>query len=188
MPPREKAVRAALKLAACKGWEKVSLQDIAREAGMPLHEMHDLFEDRCDILAAYGRMVDRAVMERAGKPGADVSPRDLLFDILMERFDVLSGDRAGVKAIAQSFKYDPKQAVISLPHIGRSMSWMLESAGVGTAGGRGAIKILGLGVVYLKTLWVWMDDESEDMAKTMAALDKNLGRAEEWAHTFGLEG
>jgi len=31
--------------------------------------------------------------------------------------------------------------------------------------------------VWLKTLRVWLDDDSPDLARTMAALDRNLGRA-----------
>ena len=66
------------------------------------------------------------------------------------------------------------------------MSWMLEAAGIETAGIKGAVKVIGLTGIYLKTLRVWCDDESPDMGKTMAALDKNLGQAEEWAGRLAL--
>jgi hypothetical protein len=33
-------------------------------------------------------------------------------------------------------------------------------------------------LIYLATLGVWLRDESEDKARTMAALDKQLRRAE----------
>jgi hypothetical protein len=35
-----------------------------------------------------------------------------------------------------------------------------------------------LTALYLYTVRTWIEDDSEDMAKTMAALDKNLERAE----------
>lgn len=186
VPVKEKAVQAALALAAEKGWAQTGLKDIAVKAKVPLRELHEHFEDRADILAAYGRMIDRRVLENSGENDGDLSPRDRLFDILMERLDVLNDDRAGVCAILKSFCFDPKQAVIGLPHLGRSMSWMLEAAGIDTTGIRGAVRVAGLTGLYLKTLKVWMSDEDADMGKTMAALDKNLGRAERWAESFGL--
>lgn len=186
MSPREKAVRAALKLAAKKGWDRVSLRAVAAETKIPLHDLHDIFEDRADILAAYGRMIDRQVMEQTGAPDPALSARDRLFDILMARFDVLNEDRKAVQSILRAVKCDPKQAIITLPHVARSMSWMLEAAGIETADWRGAAKVLGLAAVYLKTLWIWLDDNSEDMAKTMAALDKGLEQAERWGATFGM--
>ena len=183
---REKAVRAALALAAEKGWLETGMADIAKKAKIPLHELHDHFADRFDILAAYGRIVDKKVMETIGEPDPSLSPRDRLFDILMERFDVLNEDRDGVIAIVKSFCCDPKQAVISLPHLCRSMGWMLETAGIETGGYKGILKIMGMNAVYLKTLKTWANDDSPDMAKTMAALDKNLGYAEKLAGTMGM--
>ena len=185
-PTKEKAIKAALNLAAQKGWTETSLADIATESGISLSELHEMFEDRFDILAAYGRMIDKRVLEAATAPQPGLSPRDLLFDLLMERFDVLNENRDGVAAILKSFCLDPKQAIISLPHLGRSMSWMLEAAGIDTGGIKGAVKVAGLTGLYLKVLRTWKDDDSPDMGKTMAALDKTLGRAEQWAGSFGL--
>ena len=183
---REKAVKAALTLAARDGWDHVSLKDIARHAKISLSDLHEIFEDRHDILAAYGRMVDRKVLENVGEISADANHRESLFDILMERFDVLNEDRDALISILESFKFDPKQAIISLPYLGRSMSWMLEAANIDTSGIRGAAHVLALTTVYLATLKVWAEDDSADMSKTMAALDRNLGRAEQVAGMLGL--
>lgn len=183
---KEKAVKAALSLAAEKGWEHTALYDIAERAGIPLHTLRDYFEDRTDILVALGRMIDRKMLENAPQTEDGIPPRDRLFDLLMERFDVLNDHREGITAILKTFRCDPKQAVISLPHLCRSMGWVLDAAGIETSGIKGAARVTGLTGLYLKTLWVWSGDESEDMAKTMAALDKNLERADKMAGYFGL--
>jgi AcrR family transcriptional regulator len=187
-PPdlREKAVKAALALAARDGWAQISLKDIARHAKINMSDLHEYFEDRTDILIAYGRMVDRKVLENIGEVDENSSHRDLLFEILMERFDILNEDREALLSILDSFKFDPKQLVIGLPHLGRSMSWMLETAGIETNGIHGAAHVMALTTVYVATVKTWMEDDSEDMSKTMAALDKNLGRAEQLARMMGL--
>lgn len=182
--PRDAAVLAALALAAEKGWGAVTMGDIARRAGMEAADLHDIFEDRFDVLAAYGRMLDRRVLAAVGAPDQSVSERDRLFEILMERFDALNEHRAGALAILDSFMPDPKQAIVSLPHLCRSMAWMLDAAGIPTGGIKGVVKIMGLTALYLDTLRAWRDDDSEDMARTMAALDKNLARAEGIAQRF----
>jgi len=185
-PVRQQVVEAAFALAAQMGWENVSLADVADTAGLKLADIYDHFEDKGDILTAYGRMVDKKTLENIGGPDPSVSVRDRLFDILMERFDILNDDRDAIVMILRSFKLDPKQAVISLPHLGRSMSWMLEAAGIETSGMRGAVRVAGLTSIYLNVLRIWKDDDSPDMSKTMAALDKNLGRAEQVMNSFPL--
>ena len=185
---KTRIIQSALTLAVRKGWNNVSLRDIATSTKISLSDIHDYFEDRADIIAAYARTVDRAVMDRASAPDKESPHRDRIFDVLMDRFDVLNEQREGVQAILKSFKTDPKQAVLSLPHLGRSMTWMLECAGIDTGGVAGALRITGLTAIYLKTLYVWCDDETDDLAKTMAALDKNLSYAEKIASTLGLEG
>lgn len=184
---KEKLIDTALNLAAQAGWEGFSLRDLAKEAGITLAQLHECFEDKTDILAAFGRMIDRKVLVSMEVAlDAETSPRDRLFDILMERYEALNDYRGGVVAILGSFCFDPKQAVIACPHLGRSMSWMLEAAGVDTGGMRGALKVVGLTALYLKVLRVWKEDESPDMAKVMAALDKDLARAERFAGLFGF--
>lgn len=180
---RTRAVTAALALAAQGRWADVTLADIAAQANVPLAALRRDFRDRADILAVWGDMIDATALEAAGpvENSSALPPRDRLFDLLMARFDVLGGERDAVLSILASIRSDPKQAVIGLPHLARSMSWMLEAAGLSTAGLPGAAKVAGLTALYLKTLTVWAKDDSPDMGRTMAALDSALGRAERWA-------
>jgi len=183
---KDRIIDAALALAGEQGWGRTSLYDIAQKAGVSLAELFDQAEDKTDILCAYGRRIDRRVIEAMGPPDPDLSPRERLFDIFMERFDVLNEDRAAVTAILTSFRPDPKQAVISLPHLCRSMSWMAEIAGLECECVRGAVKVSALTGLYLKTLRVWLRDDSQDMAQVMAALDRDLERLDRLAGMAGI--
>lgn len=185
-PIKDRAVDAAFDLAARIGWDMVTMTDIAEEAQVSLADLSDHFDDKSDILVTYGRRIDRKVLEAVGAASPDETPRDRLFEILMERFDLLNDDKESIISILSSFKLDPKQAVISLPHLGRSMAWTLEAAGIETTGIKGAIRVAGLVGFYLNAVRVWMSDDSGDMAKTMASLDKGLNRAESLANNFML--
>ena len=55
---RAKAVRAAFKLAAERGWGETRLADIAEEAGLSLSELRREFSCKSDILSAFQKEVD----------------------------------------------------------------------------------------------------------------------------------
>lgn len=184
---RAKVVSAALELAAARGWQYVSMRDIARQCDLPMARLFDLFEDKTDILVALGRIIDREVLENLDDYDDNTTPRERLFDILMNRYEALFDRREGILAILEAFKCDPKQIVLGFPHLCRSMSWMLESAGVETDGVKGAVKVTALTALYTKILLQhWVKDEQADMPKTMAALDRALEKAEQAANTFGF--
>lgn len=179
-------VSTLLTLVAERGWDMVDFEDIAREAGIEIADAHEYFDDKGDILAAYGRKIDRQIFDNV-KEDDSLSCRDKLFDLLMERFDLLNEDRDAIVSILEGFKGDPKEAVLSFPHLGRSMSRTLEAAGIETHGLIGAGKVLGLIGIYLYVVNTWKNDNSEDMAKTMAALDKALNHSEQLYNAFPLK-
>ncbi|MCM2343423.1 MAG: TetR/AcrR family transcriptional regulator [Alphaproteobacteria bacterium] len=183
---RERAIEATLALAARDGWDAVTLPGIARHAKISLSALHEHFDDRYDILACYARMVDQRVLNAISPAVEQSNHRDRLFDILMERFDVLNENREALLSIIQHLKCEPHQILTSLPYLGRSMRWMLEAAGLPTTGLRGAGHIAALSAVYIATLRTWAGDDSPDMSQTMAALDRHLGQAERLADMLGI--
>ncbi|MGE4312647.1 MAG: TetR family transcriptional regulator [Pseudobdellovibrionaceae bacterium] len=183
---KQAVIRAMLSLCASIGWQGLTLTDIAEEAEIPLSRLSVYFDDKNDILIGYGRMIDKRMLEEAGEGDASLSVRDRLFDLMMERFDILNEDRTAVLSILDAIRYDPKQALYSLPHLTRSVTWMLEAAGEDTNGVKGALKVAGLSGVYTHVLRAWMKDESPDMSATMASLDKALSRVESLAGRFNF--
>lgn len=174
---KDKMVAAMLKLAAERSWDCVAFEDIADEANVDIEDAREYFDDRSDILAAYGRLLDRKMIENFSAV-EDMSCREKLFDLIMERFDVINEDRNAILSILNGFRGDPKEAVLSFPHLGKSMCRTLDAAGIETNGIFGAVKVAGLTGIYLYTLRTWKDDDSPDIAKTMATLDKALDKAE----------
>lgn len=184
---KTQVICAALDMAARGSWRDVTMRQIAVKAGLDLADIIPLFADKTDILCAYGRQIDARVAESLnGQSMADDTPRDCLFDILMQRFEILNEDRAAVLSILDGVTSDPKQMVISFPWVCRSMGWMLELAGIDAHGWGGALRVAGLSLVYLKVLRDWIYDDSPDMAVTMASLDKALGQIDTIAATLKI--
>ena len=84
--PRDRIIAAAMRLAETRGWRELSLGAIAGEAGVPLAEMRREFQSKAQILSAFSRAVDQAVLAKFAAPTADAA-RDRLFDVLMSRFE-----------------------------------------------------------------------------------------------------
>ena len=175
-------VDAALRLAARDGWRATGLSAIAAEAGVGLAAFYDRFPDKAALLAGVMRRVDRAMLA-ADDGGAEGSPRDRLFDVIMRRFEALQLLRAGIAAIVAAGP-DPLAAPTLLGAWRRSLAWMLEAAGISASGLAGRLRLAGLAVVYARAFRVWLSDDGADLGKTMAALDRLLEQAERWASSL----
>lgn len=179
-------ISAALKLAAVQSWRFITVRDIADEAGITLSSFYDSFDNKEDIIVAYGRRLDQKVLEVFSDLNPETPARDALFDIIMERFDLANQDRTALKSILDSFRADPKMILFNLSHLGMSMTRMLEAAGLDAYGAKGAARVAGLTAAAVWVTRVWLEDETRDLSKTMAALDKALSRIENFANRFNL--
>jgi AcrR family transcriptional regulator len=185
--PGERLLTAAMEVAVRIGWRRAALADIAAAAEISLGELHSRYADKAAILRGIVELADKKVLDGASEPDPESSPRDRLFDVLMHRFDALKPYREGLAAVAREGGGGSLgDAICGAQRMLRSLAWMLEAAGIGSGGWSGACRVKGLAVVYAATFATWLRDESEDLSKTMAALDKNLGRAERFANTFAF--
>ena len=172
-------VAAFLAEAGERGWRAASVAAAARRAGLPLARARSRFPVRLVVLMRLGEQADRAALEGAGAESEAATPlpaRELLFDMLMRRLDVLQENRAGVLALFASLPFDPGAALALAGATGRSMAWMLAGAGVETTGFGGVLRINLLSGAWLYAVRAWQADESADLSGAMAALDRALDR------------
>ena len=174
---RNRLLDAALTLAASRGWRALTLSAVAKEAGVPLSRVHGVFPSKWAILDAFTDRVDETVLARPA-PDAGESARDRLFDVLMRRFDAMQPHKPAVVAMAHDLGREPLAAFCAWPRLIKSMAWMLEAAGLDSAGLVGLVRTKGLAVLYLAAMRAWLSDDSADLARTMAVLDRGLRQAE----------
>ena len=65
----------------------------------------------------------------------------------------------------------------------RSAQWIADIAGLPTSGWQGFVTTRGIGILLAETLSVWLQD-GDDLAKTMAHVDRRLRTIEEWAEAL----
>ena len=109
--PRDAVIDAAMARIARDGWRRLSLADVAADAGVPLADVLIPFPTKYDIVNAFQDRIDAQMLTaadtHAASGDAGVGIRDRLFDLLMERFDALTPHRAAMAEIAKDSLCDP---------------------------------------------------------------------------------
>lgn len=176
--PRAALREALLRMVAAGGWRDLSYADIAKDAGLGLAAAYEAYPSKAAILTGIGRDIDARLFASLDEDPLDGSPKDRLFDLLMRRFDILNEHREAYAALAWELPRTPVEAGCLALQLRRSLANMLEAAGLSASGLRGAFRIEGLGAIYACALRIWLKDETADLSKTMAELDKRLGQVE----------
>lgn len=183
-PLEARLVDAALALAAQHPWRTIGLPAIAQAAGADLAELYPAYSSKAAILDAFARRIDRQVLAGTGADLAEEPARDRLFDVLMRRFEALVPHRAALRSILAAQRHDPAGSVARLPAFLASMRWMVGAAGLDGTGWRGALRLGGATAAFLAVLPRFLED-GDDLARTMAALDRHLAQGEKFLHRIG---
>ena len=180
-PPRnnrEKIIAAFLTLLANAPFESIGLAEVAGQAGVSLAQLRDEFPSTFAILSAHMKAIDRAVLAADYSDMAEEPERERLFDVLMRRLELLAPHRDAVRSLLRSARRNPPLAFALNGLAVRSKRWMLTAAGIGVSGPRGMVRAQGLAVLFASVLRTWVRDEDPGQARTMAALDRALGRGQ----------
>ena len=178
---REKILGAFLTLLAEKRFERIELSEVAQLANVSLADLRGEFGSTFDMIAAFLRETDKKVL--SGGESSKLDPelgdqpaRDRLFEVLMRRFEALAPYREAIRSLYRSARTNPRLAMGLNKLAVRSQQWMLSSAGI--VGGMRAQALAGF---FAKATQTWLDDEDPGLARTMAALDRQLATAERLA-------
>jgi AcrR family transcriptional regulator len=177
---RDKIIDAFMTLLAEKAIETIEYAEIAKRSGVTLSALRNEFDSKLSIFAAYVKAVDRKVLEGSDADMADEPPRERLFDVLMRRLEELSPDRAAIRSLMRSARRHPALSLALNGLAVKSQQWMLTAAHINAAGPQGVVRAQGLALLFAGVLPTFVDDEDEG-SKTMAALDRALGRGERLA-------
>jgi len=106
------------------------------------------------------------------------SQRDMLFEIMMARYDILNEYRTSVKNIINYFISRPQDVFKLIPKSIESKILIATFANINLNGIQGAVKIKIIFAIYYITLFTWFNDKNESLEKTMSVLDKYLKNIE----------
>ena len=174
--PRTRAIEALMALVAERGWAEVELADVALKADMPLSVLRDLFPSKGAMLAGFGRMLDKAVLDNANPDLVGEPAHERVFDLVMRRIDAMAPYKPALIEIRRAMRRDPLSAAALNQSALNSWRYLLGSVGIPVEDALGMLKIQGAVLVFARTADTWLDDTDESMTQTMATLDRELKR------------
>jgi AcrR family transcriptional regulator len=180
-PARDRIIAALMALVAERSIEEVGFADIAGRAGVSLADLRQEFGSKLAIVAAYVKDIDRKVLAGGDADLAEEPPRERLFDVLMRRLEASAPQRAAIKSLMRSARRHVSLALALNSLAVRSQQWMLTAANIDAAGPRGCLRAQGVALLYARVLRTFVEDDDPGLARTMAALDRALGRGQRWS-------
>ena len=175
---RERIIAAFMTILGTRAFEDIGFAEIAARAEVSLARLRQNFGSKFSILAAYIKEVDRKVLDGNDAEMASEPARERLFDVLMRRLEILSPDKDAIRSLMQSARRDPCLALALNSMAVRSQQWMLTAADIDACGLRGMVRAQGTAALYARVLQTFVRDDDPDHARTMAALDRQIGRGE----------
>jgi len=164
-----------------KSWSNISLDEIKKKS--KIKSFNKLIKKKQDILKGLNNFFDYR-LSLAIKNIEQSTNKDMIFEILMMRFDILQSYRNEVISIFNSFKTKPKELVFFMPDLLDSIIFMLGHTNLSIKGITGQLKIKGVLIIYISTFFVWMNDQTYSLEKTMTSLDDFLDQANKIIDNF----
>ena len=171
----KKIAQNTLEFLKKKSWSTLSLDQVIKNN----KNKQINIKNKLDLLRNINRYVDDELIKKM-KFLENSSTKDMLFEVLMARFDILQIYRESFLKIYKVFKKKPQYIIQLLPSFLESMIVTAELAKYNVNGLKGTIRLKGLILVYFATSFQWMSDKNHTLEKTMTELDKNLDQAEKF--------
>jgi AcrR family transcriptional regulator len=176
---------AALALAAERGWDAVSLADVAAGLGIGLAAIQRHYRGKDDLAEAWFERADRALVRAGDVPGwLDLPVRERLTRAMQAWFDALAPHQRTTAAMLR-YKLQPEHLhlqVQGLLHVSRTVQWIRETARLPARGLRREVEEAALTAIFLSTLLRWLLDDTPEQSRARAWLERRLA----WAETMAL--
>ena len=161
-----------LKLLKKKSWGEIRLEEIIRNS----KKHKKTIKTKNDLLRNINRYVDYLLKKETSSIEKS-STKDMLFEVIMSRFDVLQKYRNSFLTLFDSYKLKPQKSIILIPSFLESMFLTASLANIEIKGIKGSLTIKGIFIIYIATYLEWMNDTSKSLEKTMTTLDQYLNKA-----------
>ena len=155
-----------------KSWNELNLDEILKKS----KNKSKTIKTKNDLLKNINKYVDYLLKKEISTIEKS-TPRDMLFEVIMARFDVLQKYRSSFLILFKSFKSNPQKFLILMPTFLESMILMASLADIKIKGINGSLKIKGIFIVYIATFFEWVKDNSKSLDRTMNSLDKYINQS-----------
>ncbi len=175
---RPDLLEAAFTHIADVGWAGWSPKSLAAMTGYELAEVYDSFPVPAALVCKLAERLDKAMLAIPQGELDGLSHRERLFELFMRRFDAMAPFKPGLRRLTREAGMEPELLLAGWCNLDRMAGWMLELAEIPYSGLQARLARRALMLAYARLFSVWLDDDSPDLATTMAELDKRLDQLE----------
>ncbi len=153
-------------------WEKISLSFLNKD-------QKKIFKNKTDLLINLNRYFDYLLKKNLSNI-EESSRKDMLFEVLMARLDILNKYRKSIKKIINYFLYNPHKFLKILPTFSETIIYIATVSNFNINGVKGLPILKLIFILYFLIIFTWMNDETESLEKTMTILDKYLNNIDKF--------
>jgi len=161
------------------GWNKFSIEKLSVKENIPVKNLKIFFKCKYSIVDKFSTMIDKNIESKLRiEDFKDSSKKDILFELIMMRFDEMEEFKGSLAKVLDASKNKPLMISIITKNVMNTMDFFLELSNSYNNYAFDLLKKNFLFIIYSITFKTWLSDNTEDLSKTMAELDKLLSTAE----------
>ena len=178
-------VKSSFNIIEKRGWKSFSLEKLSDTEKIPINEIKFFFKSEITILDEFSKMIDIKVEKSFDyEELTNTSVKDNLFELIMLRLEYMQPYRNALKSIKSSFKSDPLVAKSVAKNVMNSLDFYLELTNAFNDSFLDIFKKKSIFLIYSYIFMIWLEDDSDELSKTMSELDKLLTFSEKIALDF----
>ena len=178
-------VKSSFNIIEKSGWKSFSLQKLSYAEKIPINEIKIFFKSEITILDEFSKMIDIKVEKSFDyEELTNTSVKDNLFELIMLRLEYMQPYKNALKSIKSSFKSDPLVAKSVAKNVMNSLDFYLELTNAFNDSFLDIFKKKSIFLIYSYIFMIWLEDDSDELSKTMSELDKLLTFSEKIAIDF----
>ncbi|WP_163576747.1 TetR/AcrR family transcriptional regulator [Halomonas faecis] len=178
----ERIVDEAVHQATTQGWQAVRLTEVAQALELPMSVVLETFRDLDAVANAWFQRGWRAMLAEKPDTFADWPERVRIEHCLMAWFDTFAAHRRVTLEMLRTKAHLPHiHTWLPLPFdLSRTVQWLREAARLEARYGtrRAQAEEVALTGLFLATLGVWANDDSEGQRRTRRFVAKRLAHGE----------
>ena len=161
------------------GWEEFSIEELSIREKIPLNELKIYFKCKYSIVDRFSKLIDKNIESKLRiQDFENSSKKDILFELMMMRFDEMDEFKSSLAKILDASKNKPLLISIITKNVMNTMDFFLELSNSYNNYAFDFLKKNFLFLIYSITFKTWLSDNTDELSKTMAELDRLLSTAE----------
>lgn len=164
-------IKAAWDLAESSGLDKLELSQVALKTQVPLFEVEAIVPNQLSLLLL---LISDVLAKIVPIKSDMLSEMDNIFDTMMAGFDTAQPHHKAIQKIWRDLTYKPLLLIQVMAPFQKKIAEFSEILIPEKTLLGDLIDTVGFQAIFIRVFLTWVEDETLDLSKTMAALDQSL--------------